>query len=165
MSKYGSGAYGAPPTDWLQDSASVEQVKDPVAIGIDGVIYVLLGDGKVLAMQGGKVVKAIAPATNSAAPATDLYTSTDAADLYLLRADGTITRINKEGQTLATLKPTTPQDDAAATITGVAVDEGRGKVYLLKGQYVYEAILPGRAAQSPVDGAAQQPLARPTVEP
>ena len=123
-----------------------------------------LGDGKVLAMQGGKIVKTIVPTTADAAPATDLFTSTDASDIYLLRADGTITRVSKEGQTVANLKPSVSQDDASA-LSGIAVDEGRGKLYLLRGQYVYEAILPGRVVQPPADGSTDQPVVKPTVEP
>lgn len=161
ISKYGSGAYESPPSNWLQEPAAVEQVKDPVAIGVDGLIYVLLGDGKVLVMQTGKLVKTITPTTSSTSPATDLITGTDVSDLYLLRADGTITRVSKEGQTLATLKPAEAQD--ATALSGMAIDEGRGKVYLLKGQLVYEAILPGRT--TPADASVQQPGAQPTVEP
>jgi hypothetical protein len=163
VSKYASGAYGAAPTDWIQDPASMEQMKEPVALGVDGLIYVLLSDGNVLAMQGGKVVKSISPTGNSPSPATDLLTGTDLSDIYLLRADGTITRVTKEGQTVATLKPEASPESSA--LTGLEVDEGRAKVYLLRGQYVYEAILPGRVALPPTDGEAQQPAVRPTVEP
>jgi hypothetical protein len=163
ISKYGSGAYESSPADWLQDPAAVEQVKEPVAIGVDGLIYVLLGDGKVLVMQGGKLVKTIAPTTSSTSPVTDLITGTDVSDLYLLRADGTITRVSKEGATLANLKPAEAQE--ASPLTGIAVDEGRGKVYLLKGQLVYEAILPGRITTPPDSTTSQQPNAQPTVEP
>jgi hypothetical protein len=163
ISKYGSGAYESAPSDWLQDPSAVEQVKEPVAIGVDGLIYVLLGDGKVLVMQGGKLVKTIAPTTSSASPVTDLITGTDVSDLYLLRADGTITRVSKEGQTLANLRPAEAQE--ASALTGMAVDEGRGKVYLLKGQLVYEAILPGRITAPPDSTTSQQPNAQPTVEP
>ena len=163
VSKYASGAYGGAPTDWIQDPASMEQMKDPVALGVDGSIYVLLGDGAMLVMQGGKVVKGISPAGNNSSPAIDLITGTDLSDIYLLRADGTITRVTKEGQTVATLK-SDPSPDGVA-LTGLAVDEGRAKVYLLRGHLVYETVLPGQAALPPADGDAQQPPVKPTVEP
>ncbi|HKP53480.1 MAG TPA: hypothetical protein VJ183_12625 [Chloroflexia bacterium] len=163
VTKYSSGAYGAPPTDWIQDPASMEQIKDPTALGIDGTIYVLLGDGKVVSMLRGKALKTISPTSNGAPPPTDLLTGTDLSDLYLLRADGTIIRVSKEGQTLATLKPTSSPESNA--LTGMAIDEGRGKVYLLRGQYVYETILPGKVALPLTDEQAQQPVVKPTVEP
>jgi len=163
VSKYASGAYGAPSTDWIQDAASVDQVKEPTALGIDGSVYLLLADGKVLAMQRGKLAKTISPTGNASSPTADLLTGTDLSDLYLLRADGTITRVSKEGQTLATLKPASSPESNA--LTGMAIDEGRAKVYLLRGQYVYETILPGKVALPTADGVAEQPIAKPTVEP
>ncbi|MEO6456887.1 MAG: hypothetical protein ABIO92_01225, partial [Chloroflexia bacterium] len=59
VSKYSSGRYAEAPDDWIKDPASVAQLKEPLAMAIDGVIYVVLRDGKILAMQAGKVVRTI----------------------------------------------------------------------------------------------------------
>ncbi len=164
VSKYPSGGYGQPPTDWIQDPASVDQMKSPVAMAIDGAVYVLLGDGNILVMQGGKVIRTITPKATAGSAPTDIFTSTDAHDLYLLRAaDGSITRMGKEGQTLATFKGPA-NSDSFALLGSMTVDEGRGKLYLTTGRRVYEAALPSSATQSqPQPQPQSQP--RPTAEP
>ena len=142
-----------------------------VAIAIDGAIYVTLADGKILVMQGGKLTTTITPkaSTGMSAP-TELYTSTDVQNIYLLRSeDGSITRINKEGKTLALLKA--PADAEVTTFSGMAVDEGKSKVYLAQGRKVYEAPM-GSAEGAPAQTTTQQsvsqtpqPTVRATVEP
>lgn len=176
ISKYAAGKYGSAPDDWIKEPASADQVKNPVSMAIDGSIYVLLSDGKILVMQGGKVARTITPkASASDAAPSDVFTSTDTRDLYVLRAtDGAITRISKEGQTLGTFKAPT-SDEKLATLSGMTVDEGRGKLYLVSGQKVYEANLPGQNTQPTTDappaspqqaaGVSQQPTVRPTAEP
>jgi hypothetical protein len=144
--KYASGAYGSPPSDWISDPAGVAQMVDPIALAIDGSVYVLLSDGRVLSMQGGKVTATLAPNPISNAPATDLHTNTDANDLYILYASsGTITRLSKEGQTLAQLKV---PEGRLQSMSGMTVVEGKSKIYILEGRKVYEAVLPGRPAQN-----------------
>lgn len=169
ISKYVAGKYGSPPDDWIKDQASSDQMKNPVAVAIDGAIYVLLGNGKILAMQGGKVVRTITPKSSSETVPSALFTGTDTRNLYTLAAaDGTITQISKDGQTLSTFKA--PASDAnLATFSGMTVDEGRGKIYMASSQKVYEAALPGGAATpqtlTTAPAPAAQPAARPTVEP
>ncbi len=174
VSKYVAGKYGAPPVGWIKDAAALEQAKEPVGLAIDGAVYVLLRDGKILLMQGGKLVRTITPkaAPAGAAPAA-LYTATDTRDLYVMYpSEGAVTRITKEGQTLETFKgpSSAPQ---LATLSGLSVDEGRGKLYLVSGSQVYEATMPGVAgtkanpdtAAPPPIGADQQPTPRPTAAP
>ncbi len=168
--KYASGKYGEAPDDWIKDPASVTQLKEPVAMAIDGVIYVVLRDGKILTMQGGKVVRTIIPKdTGSGASPTDFFTGTDTRDLYLLRAsEGSISRISKDGQTLSIFKVPAANEELA-TLDGMTVDEGRSKLYLIAGSKVYEAQLPGPGAPpAPIDsppGAGSKPTVRPTAEP
>jgi hypothetical protein len=145
VSKYSSGSYGLPPIDWIGDAGSVAQVKDPVAIAIDGAVFLLLADGRVLVMQGGKVTSTLTPSSDTNAVPADLFTDTATRDLYILYpASSSITRVTKEGQTLVTLKAPEGQ---LQSLSGIAVDEGKSKLYLLDGRKVYEAVLPGRPAQ------------------
>ncbi|HYP18459.1 MAG TPA: hypothetical protein VEY08_00175, partial [Chloroflexia bacterium] len=119
VSKYVAGRYGEAPDDWIKDVASIEQVQGPVSMAIDGAIYVLLADGRILAMQGGKVVRVITPQVGGSAP-TSIFTSTDTRDLYVLHAkEGTVTKISKEGQTIATLKAPA---DIISNVNGMTVD-------------------------------------------
>ncbi len=149
VSKYQSGQYADSPKDWITDPAASDAMQNPVSMAIDGVIYVLKSDGKVLVMQAGKIDRTITLKSSSteAAP-TQLFTSADTPDLYILRAaDGSITRVTKEGQPVAKLKaPVTATE--LGTLSGMTVDEGRGKIYLLSGRRVYQANLPGIAAPS-----------------
>ncbi|HVG00785.1 MAG TPA: hypothetical protein VND68_13175 [Chloroflexia bacterium] len=141
--KYFSGKYGEPPADWIKDPATSEQLSNPVSVAIDGSIYVLLADGKVLAMQGGKVTGSITPRPGpAAAPATDLFTSPETHDLYVLRsAGGTVNRLGKDGQTLATFMG--PAGTAPMHISGLTVDEAKGQMYLVSGDRVYLALMSG----------------------
>lgn len=174
ISKYASGHYGEGPEDWVKDGASSDQVKDAVALAIDGAIYTLLPDGKIVVMQGGKTTRTIVPKLpdGMAAP-TGLFTNPDIQGLYLLFGQGgAVVRMNKEGQVISTLKPA---DTSITSITGMAVDEGRGKMYLLNGRKVYEAGLTARRVPVPAqtrpagtpqtDQSNNLPSARPTAEP
>jgi hypothetical protein len=171
ISKYASGQYGQSPIDWITDDATKAAMQSPVAIAIDGAIYVTLADGKILVMQGGKLTTTITPkaSTGMSAP-TELYTGTDLQNIYMLRSeDGSITRINKEGKTLAILKA--PADAEVKAFSGMTVDEGKSKVYLAQGRKVYEAPM-GSAEGVPAQTTTQQsvsqtpqPTVRPTVVP
>ncbi|HEX8230587.1 MAG TPA: hypothetical protein VF826_14910 [Chloroflexia bacterium] len=182
VSKYFAGKYGEPSADWITDPATVEQLSNPVAVAIDGSIYVLLADGKILTMQGGNVTSSITPKPGpSAAPATDLFTSPETRDLYVLKsAGGAVTRLGKDGQTVATFMG--PAGDNSITFNGFTVDEAKGELYLVSGNRVYHASLsggtlpaqdttPGSAGSESRDGATtlgtgdEQPDVRPTAEP
>jgi hypothetical protein len=171
ISKYFAGRYGEPPQDWITDPATLEQVKDPVGMAIDGHIYLLLGDGTVLVMQGGKVIRTITPEVTGMAEPSELFTSTETRDLYILRsADGTITRLSKEGRRIGRYKA--PADnETLATIDTMTIDEGRGSVYLVRGRHIYQARLTAPAgtldAPAEPDSTDQpaQPGTRPVAEP
>lgn len=182
VSKYFAAKYGAPPDDWVKDPATVEQLANPVAMAIDGSIYVLLADGKIVAMQGGKATGTITPKPGpSTAPATDLFTSPETRDLYVLRsADGAVDRLSKDGQTLATFMG--PATDTPIAFNGLTVDEATGQMYLVSGNRVYLAVMSGEASPGPGTnsntGGAQttgndvpantgleQPNVQPTAEP
>ncbi|MDQ5823299.1 MAG: hypothetical protein M3441_03695 [Chloroflexota bacterium] len=182
VSKYFAGKYGEPPADWITDPATVEQLSNPVAVAIDGSIYVLLADGKILAMQGGNVTGSITPKPGpSTAPATDIFTSPDTRDLYVLKsAGGAVTRLGKDGQTVATFMG--PARGNPITFNGFTVDEAKGEMYLVSGNRVYHASLnggtppaqdttPGSTGSESNDGATtqgtggEQPSIRPTAEP
>ncbi|HEX8599558.1 MAG TPA: hypothetical protein VF952_13710 [Chloroflexia bacterium] len=182
VSKYFSGKYGEPPADWITDPATVDQLSNPVAVAIDGSIYVLLADGKILSMQGGNVTGSITPKPGpSTAPATDLFTSPETRDLYVLKsAGGTVTRLGKDGQTVSTFMG--PAGDDSITFNGFTVDEAKGEIYMVSGNRVYHASLsggmpqtqdtsPGSAGSESTGGATtlstgeEQPGVRPTAEP
>jgi hypothetical protein len=168
ISKYPSGAYGEVPQDWVQDPASVEQLKNPVSFGIDGVVYVLLEDGKIQVMQGGKITRTLSPERKDGAHFGKLFTSTDTQDIYLLDSTGGVTRVSKEGQLIATYRAGSGSE--GGTPAAITVDEGRGKLYLLEGRKVYEATLgtkqPGADASVPGGVQPSEPLApQPTAEP
>jgi hypothetical protein len=174
ISKYVSGQYGESPTDWITDDATKAAMQSPVAIAIDGAIYVTLADGKILVMQGGKLTTTITPKSSQGmSDPTLLYTGTDVQNLYLLRSDGgTVTRMNKDGKTLSILQ--TPTDSEVTSVSGLSVDEGKNKLYLAQGRKVYEAAIPAQGASTPAQSQSQtqqstsqtpQPTVRPTVEP
>ena len=175
ISKYPSGQFGQPPLDWITDGPTIEAMKQPAGIAIDGVIYVALADGKVLVMQGGKLTGTFTTrSTSDMGAPTRLFTNTDIRDLYVLRSgEGSVTRLNKEGQTLGIYKA--PTDAGLTGFSGLAVDEGRGKLYLSVNRKVYESALPSPGArttpaiQAPQSTQPQQevppPVDNPSVKP
>ncbi len=164
ISKYAAGKYDQPPTDWIAGPTNVDQVKDPVAMSIDGAIYMLLSDGKILVLEGGKVVRTIPAKPNDEDPATQLFTSTDTQDLYLLKpAAGSITRMTKEGQLRATFKPS--KASGLTSFAAMTVDEGSGKLYMLAGRQIYEASLRAPAPGVLAPANPGQPAPRPTAAP
>jgi hypothetical protein len=175
ISKFPSGQYTQAPIDWVQDQASLDAMKSPVAIAIDGEIYVALADGKILIMQGGKLTQTITPKTQAAGQSqsapTRLFTNTDVKDLYVLRADdGTISHITKDGSTVATLKA--PAGMGLDKLSGMTVDEAKGIYYLVQGSKVYQATTapsapPSTGATTTNGGvpAQSQPASSPVVLP
>ena len=110
VTKYVAGQYDQPPATWITDQQSMDQMVNPVSINIDGAIYVLQADGKILVMQGGKVTRTIPAKPNDDNPPTALFTSTDTQDLYLLRPKtASVSRMSKEGQVRVTLNRATHQ--------------------------------------------------------
>ncbi|MFL5732167.1 MAG: hypothetical protein ACJ78Q_03120, partial [Chloroflexia bacterium] len=173
ISKYVPGKYGQPPEDWVKDAASVDQLKDPLAMAIDGSIYVLTPDGKIAVMQGGKIARTLDLKTDAALPpSAQLFTGTDTQDLYAFNPGaGTITRLSKDGQVKATFKGSAGAEPAGSW-SAMTVDEGRGKLYLLQGRKVYEASLsttPAKQEANPIappdPTQGSQPLAKPTIAP
>jgi hypothetical protein len=171
ISKYASGQYGQSPVDWITDDATKAAMQSPVAIAIDGAIYVTLADGKILVMQGGKLTATFTPKSSTGVSApTELYTSTDQQNIYLLRsADGSITKLDKEGKTLAILKAPTGAD--VTSFSGMTVDEGKSKLYLAQDRVVYEASMeqegstPAQTTTQQSTSQTPQPTVRPTVVP
>jgi hypothetical protein len=161
ISKFTSGQYEAPPADWIKEQPGMDQVKNAVAMAIDGSIYVLLQDGKIVVMQGGGVAKTIAPKPGAAGSPTDIYTSTDAHNLYVVSApEGTIVRMSKEGQASATFKLPGSLDGSLG-LGGAMVDEGKGKIYFMLGRQAYEAILPAQSQQTGDQAPGPRPIAEP----
>jgi hypothetical protein len=146
ITKYEAGQYGSPPADWVRADAATKPLDNPVAMAIDGAIYILLADGKIAVMQGGQIAQTITPSVPGATtPATDLFTSTDVHDIYVLRAgEGLVTRVSKEGKTAGSFKA--PAGMNLDRLSGFSVDESRGKVYLVVGQDVYEGAFPSVVA-------------------
>jgi len=172
ISKFPSGQYTQPSVDWIQDQPTLDAMKTPAAIAIDGEIYVALADGKILVMQGGKLTQTITPKApavgqTQSAP-TSLFTDTDVKDLYILRSDdGTISHITKDGSSVATLKA--PPGMGLDKLSGMTVDEAKGIYYLVQGSKVYQAtVAPSSTGSTPTTGSATaqtQPASTPAVLP
>ncbi len=165
ISKYISGQYSEPPIDWITDGPTSDAMKEPTAMAIDGAIYVALSDGHILVMQGGKMTGTFTPKNVAdGGPPTEIVTNTDIQNIYILRsADDSITRLDKEGQTLAIYKA--PTDSGLTDFSALAVDEGHSKVYLSIGRKVYQANLPGSGARIAPPPAAENEPQLPTSQP
>jgi|GEM_PF-4374008 len=161
ISKYTAGQYEAPPADWIKGQPGMDQVKNAAAMAIDGSIYVLSQDGRIVVLQGGAVARTIALKPGTPGAPTDIYTSTDTRDLYVVSApEGTIVRMSKEGQAVATFKLPSSLDGSLG-LGGTMVDEGKGKIYFMLGRQAYEAILPAQSQQAGDQAPGPRPIAEP----
>jgi hypothetical protein len=145
ISKWAAGAYGEAPADWLSPAAGNDmRSRNPLAMAIDGQIYLLLGDGRISILSAGEVQKTIAlPVWPAISSPLALFTNEASASLYLVeKADKRIIRVDKAAGTLQGQMKAPIGSDAFDNLRNVYVDEAAGKLYILSGKKLYTATLP-----------------------
>ncbi len=145
VEKWAAGAYTQPPVDWASvDASSRLRAQNPVAMTIDGNIYLLLGDGQVLTLTAGDIQSTVVPSVwPPIASPLALFTGENAASLYLVEAaDKRIIRIDKTTGTVQTQLKAPVDTTAFDGLRNVYVDEAAGKIYVLSARKLYVAPLP-----------------------
>ena len=130
VTKWPAGGYTNAGVDWLSPGAANEiRSRNPVAMAIDGDIYLLLGDGRITTLSAGEVTSTrpldVWP---QAAIPLSIFTSETTQSLYVVEVyDKRIIRVDKAtGAVQAQLKA--PSDsDAFDALRNVYVDEGASK--------------------------------------
>ncbi len=125
--------YGAG-TSWL--ASDKIQVGDAKSIAIDGAVYVLKSEGKVIKLYAGEkdkdfTLEEFSPALTSA---TKLYTDENTTNLYILDPNNNrLVVFTKDGDLVSQYT-----SDSFNDLKDMVVDEINKKVYLLAGTQVYQ---------------------------
>ena len=135
------GGYSNPPEPWFQIEVDLVGVVD---MAIDGYIYLLYADGRILKFMGGEV--APFEQTELDEPLrgpTAIFTSPDEDTKFLYVADagnGRIVQFSKEGQFIRQFKAT--EAGVFDQLKSLHVDEIGSKFYILGGNTLYMANIP-----------------------
>ncbi len=135
------GGYSNPPEPWFQIDVDLAGVVD---MAIDGYIYLLYADGRILKFMGGE----LAPfeQTELDEPLrgpTAIFTSPDEETKFLYVADAgnkRIVQFSKEGQFIRQFKAA--EAGVFAQLKSLHVDEIGSKFYILSGNALYMANIP-----------------------
>jgi len=136
-----AGGYTNPPLDYL--AAPVPDLSGAVDMGIDGRIYVLMADGKVLKFMLGKpqafdISGLDQPLAN---PVAMFVTGEDESQGSIYIADAGLARVvqlNKRGEFVGQFKAGEGAGDLAQ-LSGLFVDEAQQRIYLASGARLYAA--------------------------
>jgi hypothetical protein len=136
-----AGGYTNPPVDYL--AAPAPDLSGAIDMGIDGRIYVLMADGKVLKFMLGKqqpfdITGLDQPLAN---PVAMFVTGEDEAQGSIYIADAGLARVvqlNKKGEFLGQYKAGEGAGDLAQ-LSGLFVDEAQQRIYLASGARLYAA--------------------------
>lgn len=160
--KYGSGLYADLPTGWITNAgdASLERIVD---VQIDGLVYLLSRDGRVLVFEGGQLIRQFEPPklTIPLTAVARFIVTPDVigADGQTVEQPGYIYLLDTRNERVLQLSKTDgsliQQMQARSRgplnqLTDLAVDETRRVLYLANGSRVIRAALP-EPAQLAVD--------------
>ncbi len=140
--KFGAGAYESAPEDWSAGIADVD-LSTAVDMEIDGHIYVLLKDGRILDLYrsdlAGTVTPTVTPGITNAVAFSE---QPDRPYFYIADDQGRIIRETREGQLVQQFEP----KDGEASMDGIkdiAVDDGTSTAYILTDKALLTVRLPG----------------------
>jgi hypothetical protein len=135
------GGYSNPPTAWFQIDVDLVGVVD---MAIDGYIYLLYADGKILKFMGGELEPFEQTELDEPLRGpTAIFTSPDEETKFLYVADAgnrRIVQFSKEGQFIRQFK--TAEAGVFDQLKSLHVDEIGSKFYILNGNTLYMANIP-----------------------
>lgn len=146
--KFPADAYGATPEDWVGTVAK-EDLKSAVDFAVDGHVYVLLRDGRVLDFLRSRLKTTFAPAIiPPLSNATSIVAEPNQAFIYLLHGpDGRILRLTRDGALTQQITAGDAADRLRGAI-GLTVDEEKSIAYVLTETSVVTVRLPAPPASS-----------------
>lgn len=140
--KYSAGAFDSKPEDWTGGQAATD-LKSAVDFEIDGRIYVLLQDGRVLDLYRSALQATITPQVSPAITKAIAFSLQTDRPYYYIADAGRIMRLNRANGTL--VQQFLPGDGAPAfnDIRDIAVDDILSTAYILNGNTLLTVRLPG----------------------
>jgi type II secretory pathway pseudopilin PulG len=139
--KYTGGDYAGIPENWTE-GLDVPEMTTALDVAVDGSIYLLLDDGRILSLYLNAVDQFLEPSILPRFPsATGLSFGSEKDYLYLLSEDGRIARITREGVLIQQF--TAPEEIADFTgLRELVVDEVSGIAYALVENRLYAIRIP-----------------------
>jgi hypothetical protein len=137
------GGYSNPPTAWFQIDVDLAGVVD---MAIDGYIYLLYADGRILKFMGGELAPFEQTELDEHEPLrspTAIFTGPEEETKFLYVADASNRRIvqfSKEGQFIRQFKAA--EAGVFDQLKSLHVDEIGSKLYILSGNTLYMANIP-----------------------
>ncbi len=165
--KFTAGQLDQIPDSWV-DSTAMPEISTARDLVIDGQVHVLLTDGRIVSLFQGVPRMTITPQVNPAPRApVALDGGLDTNFLYMAEPSietggsvGRILQISRDGVTRQLLPPVSqgdPRSDAAAhalaDVRDLAVDEASGSLYIVTGDAIWRATLPGEASTAALNEA------------
>lgn len=122
------------PTTWIK--SPINELSDGVSLAVDGTVFVLRSNGKILRFVSGRDVAwtqaEIDPVMTSA---TDIWTSSDSSYVYVLDPAGQRVVVYEKETGILTAQY---HSTSFISLTDFAVDEANKTIYLLGGGGVYK---------------------------
>ncbi|MGB3306645.1 MAG: hypothetical protein WBA63_10710 [Thermomicrobiales bacterium] len=151
-------AKSADAVDWVLPGSRAD-LNDAVDMAIDGNIYVLLSDGRVLTLYRGDILSEVAPTYLKDADVRSIFNGASTGYLYVSVVDGSDGRIvafDHQGQREYQLELpagfSTQGVDVLAPfekLQAITIDEDSGTIYLINGDAIWTARYPLPALPKP----------------
>jgi len=137
-----SRGYERAPASWLQTPLDLTNAVD---MAIDGRIWLLSLDGKVMPLAQGRPQSFVmaGPDNGIPNPAGFYVAPEDKGHIYILDSSHSrIVQLSKAGQIVRYIHPPAASKELFQSLRGLAVDEGKNIAYLVIGNRLYLATLP-----------------------
>lgn len=130
---YGEGGYSKP-TNWLKEPVNLERAAN---FAINGFVYVLLSDGKVLKFEGGRLAEfSLSGYSKTLSKSTYIYTDGGLSSVYLVDPDNKkIIEFDEKG---AYVKTYDFNGSEVSAISSLYINPDSLNFYVLSGAKVYE---------------------------
>ncbi len=136
--------YDSPPTDYFQAEASVE-LDTAVDMAIDGYIYILLADGRILKFLGGQEEPFSVSGLDDYEfqNPTAIFTSPETEYIYIADAGNErVVQLDKEGTFLRQFRADRESPTALQNLQDIFVNEARGELFALSSDQLSLALIP-----------------------
>jgi hypothetical protein len=144
--KFEDGQYASGPDDWTAGEGQ-QELTGATDIAVDGRIYALLKDGRVLEFFRSRLERTLAPTIVPPVDSAVAITSNPTSQyLYLLNSsDGRIIRLARDGSTAEQFRP--PEGiPPLVNARDLVVDEVSGVAFVLSDQTIYTVRIPAPVA-------------------
>lgn len=145
--KFSAGSFSSAPEDWTSGMNATD-LGSAVDMAIDGHIYVLLKDGRILDLYRSTLQAPVAP--NVTPPISDAVALSEQPDrpyFYIADGQGRIIRLTRDGKLVQQFESKTGEPSLSG-IKDIVVDDGTSTAYILTDKELLTVRLPGPPSTS-----------------